>query len=523
MRNPALDLELDAAQFGNQGVENLAHHAEQICAYEQKRIELTNQGSIASLLEEHRHLVAEDTRMKALLRDEPPLGDRLRLLRRAIFCWVLTLLLAGSGFALTLITLAPYRLGSKTWLYAIGVSVLTPFLIDEVLSHWHALVKVLTPVAALSGLAGVMLFAAIRGDLLGQELRENDTSAVVIDDDAVPAQRSSGNDFYASTVPTLRLALLLLAFSIEVGSGVALWGARRSRPDDSQDWKGLRRELKETRRRDAEVMRTAIDLRNEPAIFAARFRRDFYRALLVNATRKALTKALLVAAVASCFVSPKAHAQEGVDMVIAIDLTASVAVAGPDGKSEFEKDVEGVSRVLAQAPAASRITVIGITDSSFTQPYILMRARVGADPGYFGERLAAARNQLERTWKQRSAHFGPKFQRTDILGALELASQIFAEEQANRRELIIFSDMRQDTTQLNLEASPLVPTFLLVAEHCTPMPDLQGENVSVLGTGSASRPIAYWHSLKQFWAEYFRRAGANLRSYSALRELEALP
>src|SRR5580700_5410739 len=128
MSNPRLVPETFAAgQVGTDGVDNLVAHAEQICAFEERRIELTNQGPIASLLEEHKHLELEESCLVEVLREAPPSGDRLRLLRRAIFCWVLTIVLAGSGLKLTVMTLAPYCLGSKTWLYAIGVCLLTPF------------------------------------------------------------------------------------------------------------------------------------------------------------------------------------------------------------------------------------------------------------------------------------------------------------------------------------------------------------------------------------------------------------
>jgi hypothetical protein len=120
---------LNPHEVGTNGVDNLVAHAEQICAYEERRIELTNQGPIASLIEEHKHLAAEECRLAALLREAPPWGNRMRLLRRALFCWTLTIVLAASGFALTIMTLAPFRLGLKAWIYGIGVSILTPFLI----------------------------------------------------------------------------------------------------------------------------------------------------------------------------------------------------------------------------------------------------------------------------------------------------------------------------------------------------------------------------------------------------------
>jgi hypothetical protein len=236
---------------------------------------------------------------------------------------------AASGFALTLMTLAPFRLGSKAWLYSIGVSLLAPFLVDQVLELWPGLVKVLTPFAATAGVSGLMLFAAIRGEMLGQEMRQNDASAVVIDN-AEP-QQIPQNDFYVRTVPLLRLAMLFLAFSIEVGSGIALRESRRSGPNSSEDWGALRRELRDVRQRKAGTMRAAVDLHNEPGIFAARFRRDFYRAMLLNAVRSAMTKLLLVMIGIAFAASSSAHGQVRKDLIVAIDLTASVSATGPDG------------------------------------------------------------------------------------------------------------------------------------------------------------------------------------------------
>jgi hypothetical protein len=337
--NPSLDPEEVAQQVGAEGVNNLVTHAEHICAYEQQRIELTNQGAILGLLEEHRLLATEEQRLEELLQSSPPSGDLRRLRRRALFCWTVTLVLAASGFALTMLTLAPFRLGSKTWLYSIGVSLLAPFLVEQVLEQWPLLVKILTPLAAVAGVAGLMLFAVIRGDLLAQEIRQEEVPAVVIDD-AEPQQEPQ-NDFYGSTVPALQLAMLLLAFSIEVGSGIALREARRSVPNLSEDWSALRRELRGLRQRKAGIMRLAVDLGNEPGIFAARFRRDFYRAMLSNAVRSAMTKLLMVGFGLLLLGAHSALAEDRLDLVVAIDLTQSVAVAGPDGKSEFQKTSMG--------------------------------------------------------------------------------------------------------------------------------------------------------------------------------------
>jgi len=513
------DAQDTAQQLGSDGIDNVVTNAERICRHEAQRIALSNEPAILSLKGQFSLLVAEERRIEDRLQIAPPPGDRQRLRRRAVYSWILTVLLVVAGFAFTLLSFAPFRLGWKGWIYCTGIAVITPFLVEKLLEgkNMEAVVKGLTAVATTAALASLMLLAVIRGDLLAWQIHQDAAPAAVIDDSTPQPQPE--NTFYETTVVLLRTALLLMAFTMEVGAGLALREAWRSAPDISEDWEKLRVELVEVRQGQAEIIRQVTMLRNEPAVFAARFRRDFYRSLLSTASRSAMTKLLLIAIAVTLLAPISAHAQTGPDLVIAVDLTASVAVSGPDAESEFQKNVADVTRLLAEVPTGSHVTVVGITDHSFAPPYILLSAQVPSDPGYFGERLGAARAQLARAWQVRSARLRPSFRQTDIFGALFLAGEIFAERSvAGPRELIVFSDMRQSTPDLDLELPPTVPSFAVVAKKCGPIPALHDVRVVVLGADDAGKSLVYWESLQTFWTVYFREAGATLRSYSVLRE-----
>ncbi len=165
--------------------------------------------------------------------------------------------------------------------------------------------------------------------------------------------------------------------------------------------------------------------------------------------------------------------------------------------------------------------MVGITDRSFSQPYVLLSARIDPDEGYFQERLASAREQLVQAWKKRSSSLVSRFNQTDILGSLVLAAQLFEGHRNQRNVLIIFSDMRQETPALSLAALrtvPVTPAIKKVEEEHL-IAKLGGVEVFVLGVDAAGKDVRYWNSLHDFWAEYFTRAGANLRSYTTLREL----
>ena len=520
MHTQSFNAEEVAQQLGMEGVDNLVTNAERVCTYEQQRIELTNQSMIVRLQGEYNLLVAEEQRIEEKLHTAPPSGDLRRLRRRAIYSWSITAFLTVAGFALSLMTLAPFRLGWVSWLYCGGIAIVTPYLVDKLLEvrGMEKLITGLTAFAAVAALAGLMLLAVIRGNLLAQEIHQNEAPVVVVDD-AAP-QTEPQNTFYDSTTKLLRAALLLLAFAMELGAGLALRDAWRSVPDNSEDWGRLRGELIGVRQRMIEIASEATMLRNEPEIFAKRFWRDFYHALLSNAARRAMTKLLVLVLGVFLFGVGRAHAEDHLDMVIAIDLTQSVATVGPDGKSDFQKNIEGVTRVLSQVPAGARVTVIGITDHSFAQPYLLLSAQVPSDAGYFGERLNDARGQIIRAWKSRSARLDSHFHHTDIFGALELAGQIFAQQpDTSRKTLVIFSDMRQSTPELNLESLKTVPSFSTVASRCGAVPALRNVDLSVLGADDAGESGAYWQSMRLFWASYFNNAGAVVHSYSVLRKL----
>jgi hypothetical protein len=523
MTIPGLDAEFAAQQLGAGGVDNIVTNAERISTYEARRIELANEAVLVNLKAQYELLVQEEHGLEERLRLAPPAGDLRRLRLKAIYHWSLTVLLTVAGFAFALLTFAPFRLGWKARLYCGGIAALAPFLVEHLLDgvRMERIVKVLTAAATVAAFASLMLLAVIRGNLLAQDIQANAAPAVVLDDVA-PQAPPTQNTFYDATLTLLRVALLLLAFAMELGAGLALSEAWRSAPDASKDWNKLRAELAGVRIGLAQIARQATMLRNEPDLFVARFWRDFYRGLLTNAARSAMTKLLLYVLI-GFFVIPalgRAQTSHRLNLVVAIDLTQSVAVSGPDGGNEFRKNIDGVARVLTQVPAGAHVTISGITDRSFAQPYILLSARVPDDPGYFDERLDAARRQLVSAWKSRSGQLDSRFPHTDILGALALASQIFAAGSAEeRKELVVFSDMREDMPGLDFESQQIVPPFASLGKQCGAMPDLRGVEVYLLGVDGAGKSLAYWQSLQAFWREYLRQSGADLLSYSILREL----
>jgi hypothetical protein len=142
------------------------------------------------------------------------------------------------------------------------------------------------------------------------------------------------------------------------------------------------------------------------------------------------------------------------------------------------------------------------------------------DPGYFGERLIAAHNRILGAWIQKAAHLRPDFKQTDIFGALELASQLFAEEPgAIRKQLIIFSDMRESVPGLDFERLKLIPAYVDESGRCGELISLTDVYVYAAGVDGAGKSMAYWDSLHRFWLVYFHLTGAVLGSFAVPSEL----
>jgi hypothetical protein len=518
--NRELDAETIGEQLGLQSVGSVVSKVESYCAYEEQRIELTNQPRILALRQEGALLLEEEQDLVDRLRHAPPPGDLRSRQRKSAYYWSVTITLTVAAFVFSVLSFDPFRIGWKGYLYCLGIAIVTPFLLEQFLEKWNAekLFKGLAAIACVAALSSLVLLAMIRGDLFAEQMENTAAPAIVFDDAKPQEPPPAENSFYETTFALLRLAMVLLALAMELGAGLALREAWRMGSASSEDWKKVQDRLIEVRERMVALTYDITALQNESQVFAARFWRNFYRAMLTHSVRSAMTKLLMVVLAALLFSHGRVVAQERTTLVIALDLTQSIAVAGPDHKTEFEKNIEAVTKLLAQAPANSRVTVVGITDRSFAQPDILLSATITEDPGYFHERLKAARLQLVHAWKIRSEKLTASFPQTDILGSLVLAAEIFGQNADSKKVLVILSDMRQETRALDLESPSAALSFNDICKgKKLGVTNLNGVQVRVMGVDGVGRSLSSWERLRNFWTDYFHASGATLEGYTALR------
>jgi len=93
------------------------------------------------------------------------------------------------------------------------------------------------------------------------------------------------------------------------------------------------------------------------------------------------------------------------------------------------------------------------------------------------------------------------------------------EATSGHKSLVVFSDMRQCTRDLNLETSNVVPSFLRQRNNFGLMPNFHEVDVFVLGADGAGKSSTYWRSLQMYWKNYLTATGAVLQTFSVLQEL----
>jgi len=532
--NREVTLDDAAYHLGQEALGELQERAGQLVSWERVRCELENQPDIISLKARLGCKNERREELKEILRLAPPDGlSSLR--RRRLFYWAITLVLIASSIFFAHIAILPFGLGRDAWVFCLGIGLIAAFWTDQTLARTQSerLIRGLCFVALATSLAGLLIMALLRGNILALYLDVASTGSAIGD----PQNAGRVSTFYTHAIPLLQLFMALLAIGMELGSGMAVFEARKFDLTSHERVAQARHELKEVEDEMAAMLRHLTHLENGPAMNEASFYRNFYLGLFQRAKQNSLLMIVLFFAlfVGLATVS-NAHAQmlqqnilpthtssHRLRVVIELDRTLSEAAKGYDGESEYEKDVKGICTAIAHAPAGSRITVLGITDQSFSRPDILFDAKIPINKGplLFQNRIAIAKAHLVSQFKSVSKVNKPRFPRTDIFGALVLASDLLRETSGGRKVLIIFSDMRNSSSGIDLEQPPIVPAReeLKHVEQQVLVAPLSGVNVYVLGVDAEGKSVAYWQSLRNFWVEYFRKTGAVLGAYSALRNI----
>jgi hypothetical protein len=497
---------------------------EEACAQEKLRREKLNSAEIAGLRVRLTHLSERRSELRKV--DTLTLPSDLENLRRKRWCArFLALFFAACGVFFAHLALAPFGLGWEAWLFSFGLGIVGFLSTDRFLATFESrqILKTLVAVSFVASIAGLLILAFLRGEVVALYLKQAVIGASI--DMPTIGQADPAESFYEKSVPWLQLFMAFLAVAMELTAGMTLYESRKLDPGACERAERARLELREIDEELVESQKRITFLQNEPEIYEAEFMRDL-RAGVVSRLNGNGTAKVIILLTLLCGFGGRANDTyaEPINVVIGIDLSQSAAAVGYDRKSEFQKNLEAAEALLLSLPQGCRFSVVAITDHSFSQGNTVISGQVPEgkgpltflDPAAQAKRRAAAQLRHLQTLE-------PRFGRTDILGVLVLAADLLKQYQG-QKVLVLFSDLRQNTPEIDLQNSPYVATTGTMAniEQQKLLADLASVDIYALGVHGAGKSVAYWESLRSFWSAYFGRAGAVLKTYSPNRYRIAL-
>ena len=111
------------------------------------------------------------------------------------------------------------------------------------------------------------------------------------------------------------------------------------------------------------------------------------------------------------------------NLFVLLDLSQSVNSKDYNSKtSDFHKNLQAISRYILELESNHFVKVIGITESSFQRPHVLLSGSTPSRSGFFQEKLKKRKLDLYRRWKRVQQNIAPQAKYTDIIGALNLVA-----------------------------------------------------------------------------------------------------
>jgi hypothetical protein len=191
-----------------------------------------------------------------------------------------------------------------------------------------------------------------------------------------------------------------------------------------------------------------------------------------------------------------------------------------------QKYSDSLRRVLEGVSAGDIIVADAISDnplgqSSFPVNEEFERFDPGTDNPLLVRRKREEHDQLlkvrrEQIWARAEGLLaGAASRQTRILDAMLLADRVFHTYKRQKKVLVVFSDMIEESDRYNFTRDKLdEPTVRRIIDHerqAERLPDLAGVRVYVVGAGSTSQlmPSEQFIAIERFWLAYLKAAGAD--------------
>lgn len=504
--NPNLALRLGALV-----ADQTVKHAEQVCWHATSKLQLANEArstSCRAMLK-----VRSDERSRLLAELNCLVSGHPGSLERRRYYWRITAILGMAGLVLSHMALAPFGLGWEVWPFAVALSMVCPVAVDALLERFGTprIIGAIALAALVVGLGGMLILAALRGDLLVLQLKAAFSIAA-----GSEGSITDVTQFYSSAASQLRFFFSLLALGMELVTGITLWEARRILVP-AKERERIQERITTIEAEMSDLVGQIVFLQNEPEIVQQEFMLGFKTTLIQHAQgewprppiRKwggTILPLILLASLAR---------GEGSDCIVP-DLSRSTV------GTEHAENIEAVARTLRSLPPGNRFHVVGVTAESFSRPTIALSGRIPlvAGPLTLLNQIDVARNRLEKQLKQRLNGIPLTAETSDVFGALFVCAEFLNQGPPTHRTITLFSDLRQSAPPINIEKLKTIPPSLVdEVKRRGLIPNLSGVEIRAYGVHSIGKDISYARGLRAFWEAYFAESGARLQTFTSMREL----
>jgi len=220
------------------------------------------------------------------------------------------------------------------------------------------------------------------------------------------------------------------------------------------------------------------------------------------------------------FFSEKVHGAEpecGFTL-IAQDIT------GSHEPQSAESD-RAVMRIIESRRPCDEGMVMYIHENTFSGPEFVARFRMPPKEkiGYWGEELRRAKSRGIGEYLEKAAKIPRKRCYTELPGGLFLFGKILKEQPHKIKNLVLLSDMRPSTPELNEKMIAERGDKILVHMKANGViADLRCMNVYVMGFSPVGVRVPVYRALEAFWRGYFEASGCNLRCMDVMynRQIE---
>jgi hypothetical protein len=203
---------------------------------------------------------------------------------------------------------------------------------------------------------------------------------------------------------------------------------------------------------------------------------------------------------------------------VLFDLSGSTA--SPEIRARYVADFE---RLLATVYGGDVLVVDRITTSPLAQSTFPVNQTIKRMNPWVDNMLTwrlettGVREHIDRTVKKMVLDPNQHSSQTSILDSLQLAQRVYANYPNQRRVLVLFSDMVEESSYYNFTKENLTASRIqevIAAEKAAKrLARLDGAHVYVIGAGAgyySNTPPETVRKIQNFWLAYFKACGASL-------------